>query len=405
MATESTGTPATRPADSPASSPHPPSTETTHPDPLDGPPEPTDALAPSVPLVAPSDYRFRNVVSSSKTFNYYLPHPSTPLPQWLLDRFTWYIHYPVLADLEQTLSNPLAPVYFERLKELHQRTFPSTDTSPLTPIGDFSHLGAGPLTPYAQGFVCAEHSTRSVVVAFAGIKLPRQYLQTLHTAPVHITWPAPSGCGFRAHGGFLRLYTAVQERLRDVLGQALARYPDYSLVFSGYSQGAALATLAILDIAFSGLRGYTEDGRDKHGAGVMVAQENMTLSPPSPPPPPPPLLDGRDVTFYAYSSPRVLSADGAAWLTKQFMLRENWQLYRLTREQDMVPLLPPAMLGYRHIGTCLYGVVGDEIPRQVKVVENDVQREGNIFGNEAAVVRWRRMLAGVVRSGKYHTEY
>lgn len=101
---------------------------------------------------------------------------------------------------------------------------------------------------------------------------------------------------WKAHAGFADKYASVR---RDILA-ALIEAKVESLIITGYSQGGALATLAVLDIA-------RELGISVYG-----------------------------VTFGA---PRCVG-----WLAP------TADIIRYETTGDPVPLLPPRWMGYKHIG-------------------------------------------------------
>lgn len=103
-----------------------------------------------------------------------------------------------------------------------------------------------------------------------------------------------------AHRGFINKYKSIRDRLWEVLTETL---PDFVFI-TGYSQGGALATLAHEDIQFN----------------------QPKLCP---------------VTF-TFGAPRVVG-----W----FAPRDRWEgLTRFRYGWDIVPLVPPWWLTYRHVG-------------------------------------------------------
>jgi hypothetical protein len=83
-------------------------------------------------------------------------------------------------------------------------------------------------------------------------------------------------------------------------------YPDYSLVITGHSIGAGIATLA--------------------GAELRSMNYNADI--------------------YTYGSPRVGNTEFATFVTSQ--APEKGVNYRMTHENDPVSQLPPTWIGYEH---------------------------------------------------------
>lgn len=107
------------------------------------------------------------------------------------------------------------------------------------------------------------------------------------------------------HEGFLKAWDEIGETVFNAVKSASMRYPDYTIVATGHSLGAAVATLGAADLRISGFA----------------------------------------VDLFTYGSPRVGNGVFADFVTRQPGLH-----YRVTHLDDMVPRLPPLMLGYRHAG-------------------------------------------------------
>lgn len=112
----------------------------------------------------------------------------------------------------------------------------------------------------------------------------------------------------RVHTGFLKKYRSV----RDELLQIAARSEASGIVTVGHSAGGALALLAFLDLL------QLEPERTLHTVG--------------------------------FGAPRVLNRAGARFIAQSG--RED-RILRVINGADLVPRLPPAVLGYRHVGTAI----------------------------------------------------
>lgn len=136
-------------------------------------------------------------------------------------------------------------------------------------------------------------------MAFQGSDSLRDYLLDVTFALV----PCDFADGCYAHQGFLISWAAIQNVTITAVEEALAANPTYSLVATGHSLGAALATLA--------------------GATLRDL--------------------GYAVDIYTYGLPRVGNDVFADYVTAQ-----PGADYRVTHLDDPVPKLPPIWLGYRH---------------------------------------------------------
>lgn len=107
---------------------------------------------------------------------------------------------------------------------------------------------------------------------------------------------------WKAHKGFVLLYKSIADMVANLLKVA----PVGRLTVAGYSQGAALATLA---------------------------HEDMKYRNP-----------GWTVRTFAFGSPRVL------WCPDGHVQALFGDIQRYSLRGDPVPMLPPAIIGYRHVG-------------------------------------------------------
>ncbi|KAL8754080.1 MAG: hypothetical protein Q9184_005230 [Pyrenodesmia sp. 2 TL-2023] len=113
--------------------------------------------------------------------------------------------------------------------------------------------------------------------------------------------------GCRVHRGFKNSWGEIKTAVVDNMRKATELHPDYRIVVTGHSLGGAVATLAAGDLRRV----------DDH---FRAATE-----------------------LYTFGSPRVSNDDAATWLSEQSHL--SW---RITYQDDLVPRLPPRLLGYHH---------------------------------------------------------
>ncbi|WP_146049483.1 lipase family protein [Alkalispirochaeta sphaeroplastigenens] len=107
----------------------------------------------------------------------------------------------------------------------------------------------------------------------------------------------------RIHRGFLEKYLGI----RDDLHQALSRDPPGRIVFVGHSGGGALGVIAFYDLV----------GR----------------------------LPEIEMSVVTFGMPRVFNRAGAAWFQEH-----HSRVLRIVMGRDAIAGVPPAFLGFRHVG-------------------------------------------------------
>ncbi|KAF2744698.1 alpha/beta-hydrolase [Sporormia fimetaria CBS 119925] len=152
----------------------------------------------------------------------------------------------------------------------------------------------------ATGFVATDTTNQLIVVAFRGSRSVRNWIANVQFPEVATT--ICSNC--EASQGFWNSWLEVQTRVLNAVNTARVQYPSYKVVVTGHSLGGALAQLA---------------------AGVLRSR-------------------GINADLYSYGAPKVGSAALANYLTST----SRGATYRVTKKNDPVPRLPPALLGYRH---------------------------------------------------------
>ncbi|KAJ5919557.1 hypothetical protein N7454_009392 [Penicillium verhagenii] len=129
-----------------------------------------------------------------------------------------------------------------------------------------------------------------------------------------------SGCD--VHSGFWSAWLTVADAVTAKIDSAQGSYPDYKLVLTGHSLGAALAALA----------------------GTALRNAGYTLD------------------LYTYGQPRVGNDALAVYMTAQ------GSLWRTTHTDDIVPRVPPEILGYAHASPEYWITSGDD----VTVTDDDI---------------------------------
>ncbi|KAL6720141.1 hypothetical protein ACLMJK_002062 [Lecanora helva] len=140
------------------------------------------------------------------------------------------------------------------------------------------------------------------------------------------------------HTGFSESWLEIREAVISNLIAALATNPDYRVIVTGHSLGAALATLAAGD-----LRKQSEDLKNR-------------------------------TELYTFGGPRVGDVETVDFLTKQ-----SNKTYRITNNADIIPQVPGPIIGYMHLSPehYIFRNKDDPKPEDVAVLTGYYNREGN----------------------------
>ncbi|RAL11160.1 lipase family protein [Aspergillus homomorphus CBS 101889] len=151
------------------------------------------------------------------------------------------------------------------------------------------------------GFLAVDPTNKKLVVSFRGSSSIENWVANLD----FIFQDASAICrGCQVHQGFFKAWSSVAATLTTEIKAAVTKYPGYTLVFTGHSLGGALATI---------------------GATVL---RNA----------------GYPVQLYTYGAPRVGNTALANYITS----KGSGSNFRVTHLNDVVPRLPPRLLGYSH---------------------------------------------------------
>ncbi|KAF9886465.1 hypothetical protein FE257_011370 [Aspergillus nanangensis] len=182
------------------------------------------------------------------------------------------------------------------------------------------------------GYIAVDNTNKLIVLSFRGSRTPANWIANLDFG----FEDASALCdGCEVHGGFWKAWKVVADALTTEIANALSTYPDYTLVFTGHSLGAAIATLA--------------------------ATELQTT-------------EGYSIELYSYGGPRVGNVELAEYITS---LGDN---YRVTHTDDIVPRLPPHIAGFRHSSPEYWITSANEEPvttADVQVIEGVGSTDGN----------------------------
>jgi feruloyl esterase len=123
--------------------------------------------------------------------------------------------------------------------------------------------------------------------------------------------PYPGVNGAQVHRGFSEAFDAVSPLVISSVQDLLLAHPTAKIVITGHSLGAALATFAAVNVK---------------------TKLNIPAS---------------KITFYTFGSPRT---GNQAFTDYLYSLYPNGGCQRVTHYNDVVPHLPPTVLGFNHIG-------------------------------------------------------
>ncbi|KAL5360744.1 Alpha/Beta hydrolase protein [Aspergillus floccosus] len=182
------------------------------------------------------------------------------------------------------------------------------------------------------GYLATDSTNKLIVLSFRGSRSPANWIANLDFG----FDDADELCAdCKVHGGFWKAWHTVSSALKAEIQKARAAHPDYKLVFTGHSLGAAIATL---------------------GAAELRATDNWAID------------------VYSYGAPRVGNLELAEHITSV------GTIFRATHTNDIVPRLPPELVGYRHPSpeywiTSANGV--EPTTADVKVLQGVGSRDGN----------------------------
>ncbi|KAE8153798.1 Alpha/Beta hydrolase protein [Aspergillus avenaceus] len=164
-----------------------------------------------------------------------------------------------------------------------------------------------------SGFLAADETNKVLVLSFRGSADLSNWIANLNFG-LDDASSLCSGC--ELHSGFLKAWDTVSDKITSKVESALSSYSDYSLVVTGHSYGGALAALAATTLRNA----------------------------------------GHTVQLYNYGQPRVGNTEFVQYATDQ----NKGSTYRVTHTNDLVPKLPPKLLGYHHASPEYWISSGDD---------------------------------------------
>ncbi|KAH8111929.1 alpha/beta-hydrolase [Phellopilus nigrolimitatus] len=162
-----------------------------------------------------------------------------------------------------------------------------------------------------QGYVARDDDRKEIIVAYRGSIQLQDFVTDLDFILVDYVSPGVSGTsGVQAHQGFLAAINSVTSTVLTTVSEQLAAHPTYTLISTGHSLGAALASLG----------------------GVSLAAN----------------FPGVPLTVYTFGQPRTGNPAYAA-LAEKLVGVDN--IFRTVETYDGVPTIPPISWGYEHHAT------------------------------------------------------
>ncbi|KAG2218069.1 hypothetical protein INT45_007232 [Circinella minor] len=173
----------------------------------------------------------------------------------------------------------------------------------LTLVKTFSTTGTD-----TNAMVLRGDTQKTIYVVFRGTSSIRNFVVDATFLPVDY----PLAEGTKVHKGFLDSYNAVRDNLVKTIEEQANQYPDYKFGLTGHSLGGAQVVLNAIDL-FN--LNQTRYGPDK-------------------------------LEIFTQGEPRVGNKNFAEYLLNTKISHE-----RLVHERDIVPHLPPSIMGFSHSGT------------------------------------------------------
>lgn len=101
----------------------------------------------------------------------------------------------------------------------------------------------------ATGYIAIDPTNDLIIVAFEGTPGLTDFISVLDDVEIArddstICGTANTNDGCEIHHGFLQVWSDAQDVVESALAIAVETYPTYSIVFTGHSLGAAVASIA-----------------------------------------------------------------------------------------------------------------------------------------------------------------
>lgn len=167
------------------------------------------------------------------------------------------------------------------------------------------------------GFVAANDILKEIYVSFRGTKSFVNWIYNLYSSKEPVPWRHGSQTTRvpKVHQGFLMAYNSVKKKVSSRIRTLILAHPTYSIRVVGHSLGGALATLCAMEL-----------------------NESLDFS--------------TKVRLVTFGAPRV--GNDAFINLVRIHFPEPRDRIRVTNGQDVVPHLPPFLMGYRHAPQEIY---------------------------------------------------
>ena len=219
------------------------------------------------------------------------------LPFALVDNFKLMMQYSVASYCPSTTH--------KKTWTCGVRCEGSTTGTVLAVSAHDSKLGTG-------GFVGVNTNLNAIIVSFKGTDNLQSAIQDAKfwqtTAQLNDLIESMPGEA-KVHFGFKESYVSLRDPIQSALDQVISKYPTSQIYFTGHSLGGAMTQLAAVDFV------------DRHSDAASR------------------------VSVYTFGQPRVGNLDFANYVdTMSYTSR----IFRVAKEGDIVPHVPPTFLGYYH---------------------------------------------------------
>ncbi|KAI9029626.1 Alpha/Beta hydrolase protein [Phycomyces nitens] len=168
-----------------------------------------------------------------------------------------------------------------------------------------------------NGFVSRNDKTKVITLVFRGSSSIRNAIADIKLSLAEY----PPVVDAKVHNGFYQSYTEVQKEVLSTMFKEISAYPDYKIVVTGHSLGAATAVLAALDL-------FQRDDR----------------------------FNSKNLSIITYGEPRVGNPAFAYYMTGTGIRHD-----RVVHKQDLVAHIPSKRLGYLHSGVEYWNIIGDTV--------------------------------------------
>ncbi|KLO08038.1 alpha/beta-hydrolase [Schizopora paradoxa] len=197
-----------------------------------------------------------------------------------------------------------------------------------SPLGNTLVLQFSDVATNTQGHIARDDSRQEIVVAYRGSLQLQDFLTDADFAQTQFSTPGLSSGqvnGVFVHQGFLVALNSVASLVTSAVAQQLDEHPNYTLIATGHSLGSALASLGAVSLAAN--------------------------------------FPGHPMKLYTFGQPRTGNPAYAA-LAESLIGVEN--IFRAVHTTDIVPLVPPQILGYQHHATQYWNFADPSVTTNVK---------------------------------------